>query len=58
VFKEKLVLLVLSVLLVLLELTGVALGAVTLTMLTMTLFITTTHRGLHQATQHKVKHLR
>jgi hypothetical protein len=54
----KLARLVLSVLLVLLVSTGVALGLVTLTMLTMTLFTTTTHHGLHQATRHKVKHLR
>jgi hypothetical protein len=58
VFREKQVLLVLSVQLVLLESTGVALGLVTLTMLTMTLFTTTTHLGLHQATQRKVKRLR
>jgi hypothetical protein len=57
VFKVKQVLLELSVLLVQLVSTGVALGVVTLTMLTMMLFTTTTHHGLHQATQHKVKHL-
>jgi hypothetical protein len=58
VFKEKQVLLAQWVLLALLASTGVALGVLTLIMLTMMLFITTTRLGLHQATLQKVKHLR
>jgi hypothetical protein len=58
VFRVKQVLLELSVRPVLLVSTGVALGLVTLTMLTMMLFTTTTHPGLLQAIRHKVKHLR
>jgi hypothetical protein len=55
VFKVQQDQLALSELPVLLVSTGVALGVVTLTMLTTMLFTTTTHLGLLQATLLKVK---